>query len=123
MGRAPPSLIWRFAIQESPIFVKTHDFVRWLLEHTIKFPKSQRFVMAKRTEDAALDFYDLLIKASKDGSERRQVLKDADLQLERIKHYLRLCVELNLLSVSQYEHASKAIFEIGKLLGGWMKKA
>jgi hypothetical protein len=41
-------------IKESPIFVKTYDFTKWLLEHTIKFPKSQRFVMAKRMEDALL---------------------------------------------------------------------
>ena len=43
-------------IQESPIFIKTYDFTKWLLEHTIRFPKSQRFVMAKRIEDAALNF-------------------------------------------------------------------
>ncbi|MCG6538067.1 MAG: hypothetical protein L7F78_25965, partial [Syntrophales bacterium LBB04] len=42
------------AIQESPIFIKTYDFTKWLLEHTIRFPKSQRFVMAKRIEEAAL---------------------------------------------------------------------
>jgi hypothetical protein len=50
-------------IKESPIFVKTYDFTKWLLEHTIKFPKNQRFVMAKRIEDAILNFHDLLILA------------------------------------------------------------
>lgn len=53
-------------IKESPIFVKTYDFTKWLLEHTIKFPKSQRFVMAKRIEDAILNFYDLLLLAVKE---------------------------------------------------------
>lgn len=41
-------------MQESPLFTKTYDFTKWLLEHTIKFPKSQRFVMAKRLEEAIL---------------------------------------------------------------------
>lgn len=45
-------------MKESPIFVKTYDFTKWLLEHTIKFPQSQRFVMAKRIEEAVLNFYD-----------------------------------------------------------------
>ena len=45
-------------IQESPIFIKTYDFTKWLLEHTIRFPKSQRFVMGKRIEEATLDFSD-----------------------------------------------------------------
>lgn len=47
---------------ESPIFVKTHDFVSWLLAHTIKFPKSQRFVMAKRVEETILRFEENLIR-------------------------------------------------------------
>jgi len=42
-------------LKESPIFVKTYDFTKRLLEHTIKFPKSQRFVMGKRVEEAALN--------------------------------------------------------------------
>jgi hypothetical protein len=29
-------------------------------QHTIKIPKSQRFVIAKMIEDAVLNFYDLL---------------------------------------------------------------
>ena len=52
-GEAPYRAIFLGGIiKESPIFVKTYDFVKWLLEHTIKFPKSQRFVMAKRVEEA-----------------------------------------------------------------------
>ena len=52
-------------MKSSPLFVKTYDFAKWLLEHTNKFPKSQRFVMAKRIENAILDFQDNLIKAVK----------------------------------------------------------
>src|SRR5208283_2826676 len=53
----------RADIKESPIFVRTYDYTKWLLEDTIKFPKSQRFVMAKRAEEAVLNFYDLLLLA------------------------------------------------------------
>ena len=35
----------------SPL-VKSYDFTRWLVEHTLKFPKSQRFVMVKRAAAA-----------------------------------------------------------------------
>jgi hypothetical protein len=40
-----------WSIQESPIFIKTYDFTKWLLEHTIRFPKSQRFVVGKRIKE------------------------------------------------------------------------
>jgi hypothetical protein len=56
-GKAPwPRFLRRAIIRESPIFVKTYDFAKWLLEHTIKFPKSQRFVMAKQIEEALRNF-------------------------------------------------------------------
>lgn len=63
---------------QSPIFSKTYDFILWLLHHTEKFPKSERFRMARRLEDTAFDFYELLIKATR-TNRPRAVLLDADL--------------------------------------------
>lgn len=103
--------------------MKTYDYTKWLLEHTIKFPKSQRFVMAKRVEEAVLNFYDLLLLAIKEEQDKKGVLNKASFELERVKHYMRLCKDLNLFSVKQYEYSSKEIVEIGKLLGGWIKKS
>jgi len=79
--------------------------------------------MAKRVEEAVLEFYDLLLLAVKKGGDRKSVLNRASFELERLKHYLRLCRDLNILSIRQYEFSSREIVEIGKLLGGWLKKA
>lgn len=78
--------------------------------------------MAKRVEDAILNFYDLLILAVKKDETKKTVLQEASFELERLKHYLRLCNELGIFPVKQYEYSSKAVVEIGNLLGGWMKK-
>jgi len=109
-------------IQESPIFIKTYDFTKWLLEHTIRFPKSQRVVMGKRIEEAALDFYDCLLLAVKIEKDRKETLQRASFELERLKHYLRLSKDMELFSLRQYEYSSTAVVEIGRLLGGWLKK-
>jgi hypothetical protein len=106
-------------VKESPIFLKTHDMIVWLLEHTIKFPKSQRFVMAKRVEQSALNFYDFLVAAGK-GHNLLSNLQSADIELERLRHHIRLCVDLKLFSVDQYKHVSLQLVEVGKLLGGWI---
>jgi hypothetical protein len=37
-------------VKESPIFIKSYEMLTWLLNHTRKFPKHQRFVMARRME-------------------------------------------------------------------------
>jgi len=109
-------------IQESPIFIKAYDFTKWLLEHTIRFPKSQRFVMARRIEEAALNFYDQLLRAVKIEKERKETLQRASFELERLKQYLRLSKDMGLFSLKQYEYSSTAMVEIGRLLGGWLKK-
>jgi len=79
--------------------------------------------MAKRIEEALLNFYDLLLLAVKEGGDKKTILNKASFELERLKHYLRLCNDLNILNIRQYEYSSKEIVEIGRLLGGWLKKA
>ena len=106
---------------DSPIFVKTYDFLLWLLPQTLKFPKSQRFVLAQRLHGSALTFHELLIRARKVRPNRR-ILIDADVELEKVRLHLRLAHELGLLSGGQYEHASRLVVEIGRLLGGWLKQ-
>ncbi|MFZ5517077.1 MAG: diversity-generating retroelement protein Avd [Candidatus Zhuqueibacterota bacterium] len=108
-------------MQESPLFIKTYDFLKWLLEHTQQYPKSQRFVLAQRVNDAALNFHELLIKATK-SMKKLPVLYEADYELERLRLNLRLSKDLALLKFNHYEHGARQLTEIGKLLGGWIKK-
>ena len=92
-----------------PIYPKTYDLIAYLIPVTQSFPKSQRFVLARRIQDTVLDFSDLLILARKvNVDERRGVL--------------RLAMELKFLPFGQYEHASKMVVEVGKLLGDWRQK-
>jgi four helix bundle protein len=108
-------------MEQSPIFIKVYDLIKWLLEHTQKFPKSQRFVMAKRIENAVLDLQDNLIKAVKLNNKQKYFLIASDIELEKLRKYMRLCQDLQLLTFKQYEYASKEIVEIGNLLGKWIK--
>ena len=109
-------------MRESPIFVKTFDMLAWLLRHTRKFPKDQRFVMARRMEEAGLDFQDALLRAARERS-AKALLDDADFHLSRLKLYNRLCRQLELHSLGQYEHLARMLAELGKILGGWKKSA
>ena len=106
--------------KSSPIFSKTYDFILWLLNHTEKFPKSERFRMAKRLEDCAFSFYELLIEAAHTHREN-SILLDADLELEKLRLYLRLSHARKLTTPDQYQYAAGILVEIGKLLGGWIK--
>jgi hypothetical protein len=108
-------------MEQSPIFTKTYDLLQWLIPRTLEFPKSQRFVMALRVQQTALNFYELLVQAGK-GVDREDALRQADVALEQLRLYLRLCKDLKLLGPRQYEHTVRLTSEIGRLLGGWLKK-
>jgi hypothetical protein len=106
-------------VKESPIFIKSYEMLTWLLNHTKKFPKHQRFVMAKRMESAALDFHDEILRATRSGS-KLKALGQADYHLARLKIYNRICKDLQLHSFRQYEHLASVLDEVGRLLGGWL---
>lgn len=107
-------------METSPIFVGTYDLLKWLLAHTVTFPKTQRFLLAKRIEDAALGFHAHIIRAGKPGGSG-QDLREADIELTKLRLYLRLAMDMHLLGIGQYEHVSRMVDEVGKLLGGWLR--
>jgi hypothetical protein len=107
-------------VKESPIFARTHDFLLWLLPHTMNFPRSQRFLLTKRLQDAALDFQEQIIEAAlSPGRKQAEGLAAADITLAKVRFYLRLAHELGWLKPGQYAHVARMVTEIGKLLGGW----
>ncbi len=108
-------------MRESPIFVKSFETMVWILEHTRKFPKHQRFVMAKRIEEAALGFHDKIVWATKAG-DAASALRSADYELERLRVYNRLAMKLRLTSFGQYEYLGRELDEMGRLLGGWQRR-
>ncbi len=106
--------------EQSPIFAKTSNFLLWLMQHTEKFPKSERFRLAKRIEDASFEFYEDLIRAVK-SSDKKRFLLAADLELDKVRLYIRLAHARRLTNHEQYLFAAESLTEIGKLLGGWLK--
>lgn len=105
---------------ESPIFTRTYDYLAWTLVHTGNFPKSERFRLAKRLEDGAFSFYELLVKAAK-SSTPRSALLEADQKLQMQRLLWRLCHKNKLASNEQYHFVAAELKEIGNLLGSWLK--
>jgi four helix bundle protein len=110
--------------EEMVIFTRTYDFISWLLPLAEKFPRSQRFVITQRLQNAALNFQESIIEAnSLRGALRAEKLRVADTELRKVRLYLRLCEKWKWMNAGQYHHVSRMISEIGKLLGGWLKSS
>ena len=107
--------------EEMLIIKKGYDFSKWLLQHTGKFPRSHRFSVAVRLENNVLDFIELTRVANM-RRDKRPLLKRADEALERIRLLMRLSYEMRFINLTSYEFGSRQLIELGKLLGGWIKK-
>ena len=71
-----------------------------------------------------LDLPERLFEArSRRGQRRRDALAEADATLNKLRLYLRLAHRWRWLSDGQYEHVSRMVAEIGRLLGGWIRQA
>lgn len=109
---------------ESPIFARAYDLLIWLIPLTLKFPRQQRFVVAEATQRAALGLHERLIEAAHASpAALPEALARADIELDKVRHYLRLSHDLDLITTGQYEHAATKLVEIGRLLGGWRRTA
>jgi hypothetical protein len=107
-------------MKESPIFTRTYDLLRWLIPATVKFPRQQRFVLASSLQRTALLFQEQLIEAAHSADPAPR-LREADVTLTKLRFYLRLCRDLEFLTLGQYAHVARMVSEIGRLLGGWLK--
>lgn len=94
----------------------------WLFQHTAQFPRHERFRLAKRIDDTMFDFHRHLIDAVRKPDSLSH-LKTADQALFLLRTYLRLSMEMRYISNDQYRYCAEKLDEIGKLLGGWLKKA
>lgn len=106
------------------IFTRLFDLLEWLLPKAETFPRAHRFTVTPRFLGAALDLAEQLHEAqARRGKPRRDALTKADASLNTLRLYLRLAHRWRWLSDGQYEHVSRMVAEVGRLLGGWMRQA
>jgi len=108
--------------QELIVITKTYDLILWSCNHTSRFPRNHRFVLGERIERNlyGLGLLETLIQA-KYTRNRQRLLEDANLALEVLRFQMRLAKDLQCLKVESYGFAARAIDEIGRLVGGWLR--
>jgi len=97
--------------------------LEWLIPKGESFPRAFRATITARLLGSAMDLSEHLLEAqARRGAARRERLAQADATLNKLRLYLRLAHRWKWLSSGQYEHVSKMVAEIGRLLGGWIRK-
>jgi hypothetical protein len=105
---------------ELVVIAKTYDLVLWSCAHTGRFPRRHRFVLGERIERHLYDLLQQLLQA-KYTRARQPLLAQANLTLEVLRFQMRLAKDLQCLPRNSYAFAARALDEIGRLVGGWLK--
>lgn len=106
--------------EELIILQKVFDMMEYGYLALAQFPKSEKYALAtdiKRCMDIMLE---RCIEAQKKYY-KKSTLQELDVEITKLKAYLRLSLNLKFLPVKKYEVWSEKVVEIGKMLGGWLK--
>ncbi len=103
------------------VITKTYDIIIWALPQLIKFPRSFRFTLGEKIEYLFYNILEHLIDAQY-SKEKIPILLKVNLQLEKLRYYIRICKDMRFISINQYEYLSREINEVGKLVGGWIRQ-
>ncbi len=109
--------------EEMVIMGRTFDLLAWLLPKAEKFPRIYRYTLTQRMMLTALELQETLVLAqSFRKRERVKHLRLCDAKLTQLRVYLRLIHQWHWVNDGQYNHVSQMVAEIGRMLGGWLKK-
>lgn len=107
---------------DAPIIKRIFDFYLSFHKYAKSFPKTERIIFA-RIENTILDLLELVTNASYlNPQSKLTLLKDASKKLDLLKILVRLILETKIIKDKEYLELQSILQEIGKMLGGWLKK-
>ena len=107
--------------EKALIITKTYDLLKYSIPILATFPRDQKFLLCDQFQKLITDVLDALIEAYYSKT-KLPALIPANLNLEKLRYRIRLSHDLKFISNKQYEHLSEKVDEIGRMLGGWIKK-
>lgn len=105
---------------DSPVFARCDELVLWVLRATVRYPRHYRAALGKATQEAALRLQRELVAAAR-RREKRAALQAADEALHELRLLLRQGSALGLMTLGQFEHVTRIVDEVGRLIGGWRR--
>ena len=103
------------------VFKKLYDSILLVWPVISRYPKHEKYVLQQSTKQELLSCLQNLVIAKKAKS-KRMYLVEADSSLQNAKVLFRLAKDLKYLSVKKYADISQRLVEVGRMLGGWIKK-
>lgn len=100
---------------------KIRDLLQYLYTSFVKYPKSEKLGLVADYKENLYEFIFLIVSARKKYY-KKTTLQDADVRLEMLRMLNDLSYDLHYIDIKRYELIARQLNEIGRLLGGWIKK-
>lgn len=107
-------------MEELIILRKTFTMIEYAYKALAQFPKSEKFALATDIKKCMDTILETIIEANKKYY-KKTTLQELDVEVEKLKAYIRLSYDLGFLPPKKYELWSGQVVEIGKMVGGWIK--
>ena len=92
----------------------------WMIRHIEKYPRHHRYSLGVAMENRMQTILEMFLKA-KYRSNKKEILSDANIELEILRFQLRLSKDLKILTVKSYGYGSECLLKVGSQAGGWIK--
>ena len=109
-------------MEELKILQKVFDMMKYGYQALQQFPKSEKFAIVADIKHCMHLILERVIEANKKYY-KKTTLQELDVEVTKLKAYLRLSYDLGFLPIKKYEIWSGMVVEIGKMIGGWIKSA
>lgn len=106
--------------EDLAILQKIFDMMEYAYGALAQYPKSERFALVADIKRCMDTIMERCIEARKKYY-KKNTLQEMDVELEKLRAYIRLSFRLGFLPPKKYEVWSEKVVEIGKMLGGWLK--
>ena len=107
-------------MEPAVVVQKAYDWVLWIIPKVEKFSKSYRFSIGQGLITSSIELLMNLVDATYQ-SRNAGSLGAAVREVNRIRYWIRLAKDLRVINIDAYEFASKAMDEVGRMSGGWLK--
>lgn len=109
-------------MEQLKILQKVFDMMMYAYKALAQFPKGEKFALAADMKRCMDSIMEKIIEANKKYY-KKTTLQELDVEVEKLKTYIRLAYTLGFLPPKKYEIWSGMVVEIGKMVGGWVKSA
>ena len=107
-------------MEELKILQKIFDMMEYAYKALAQYPKGEKFALATDINRCMDTMMERVIEANKKYY-KKTTLQELDVEVEKLKAYIRLSYKLGFLPPKKYEIWSGLVVEIGRMVGGWIK--